>query len=258
MNNSGYIDWNCHLLADKHEVLNPARDTLDTLSFLRTYRGFHTFCMMPAFYPSLDTVPMFLRRREKSVEEVVSLYEQDRKDGRDSACESLKLLLGARVCLEKGVHEVESLKRLSIPYGSYRYLAIQLPMTPFEDWIDFELNRILYKLDLKLMFVSFERCCILYPNEILEKLYRIPNAIFQFNYRSLSIPRIQDVIRILLRANATIVFGTALDSEYKACRYALNDYLDTASDALGFDNCAVMLKKSQRLPRKYPSVFLKC
>lgn len=254
---NGFIDWNCHLLSDKHEVINSPRDTLDTISFLQAYRGFHTFCMMPAFYPSVDSVPMFLRRREKAIEAVLSLYSQDCSAGTNSLQEPLKLLAGARVCLEKDVHNVEYLKRLSIPYGNYRYLAIQLPMTPFEDWIDFELNRILYKLELKLIFLSFERCCILYSDGILEKLYRIPNAIFQFNYRSLSMPRIRDVIKVLLRANATIIFGTALDSEYKACRYALNDYLDTAADELGNDDIAVMLKKSQRLPRKYPCAFLK-
>jgi hypothetical protein len=62
-----------------------------------------------------------------------------------------------------------------------------MPICDYADWIDFELNRLLYRAHFKrLLFTSFDICINLYPGDVLEKLMRIPHSVFQFHYHALA------------------------------------------------------------------------
>ena len=256
-----YIDWNCHLLTGLHETMTDPTEAVKALSFMQSKFGFHTFCMMPYFYPDVDSVSFFLMRRRKALSAVADglsdAYSRyaDQPSSHFHFQMPVKLLVGATVCMEPKIHQIFDLGKLQIRFGNDLYLPIRLPLGDYADWIDLELNRLLYQSKFRLLFSSFELPCILYTDEILTKLTRISNAIYQFNYRALENPRILRWILHLLHQNAKVIFGTSLDCLDKAYFYDFDYYLRSAKANCSSADYAMLLKYALKLPLKHPSVF---
>ena len=243
-----YIDWNCHLLSDSHDIVEDPATILQALSYLSAHHQLHTFSMMPTFLSRVDSVASFLIRREKAIKAIL--------EAPSPLASPIKILSGASVVLDKGLYETQNLNKLTIPFGSSRYLPIQLPLSEHDDWIDYEINRILYKADMNIMFLSFERACILYPESIVEKLTRISNSIYQFSYHSLTDERICRVISKLLHRNATVLLGSSLHSSNQIYHYDFDYYLNKSKDYFSSADYAVLMKSNRRLPHRHAKSHL--
>ena len=247
-----YIDWNCHLLPGGHEIMTDPREAAEALSYLQTDIGIKTLCMMPSFLPFTDSVGLFLLRRHKSLSRVSEILTELR---REQNLKPFKLLCGACVQLAPSVHEIDDLKKLTVTFNNKKYLPIQLPLAEFEYWIDYEINRLLYRAGVKLWFTSFDISCLMYPQENIEKLLRISDSIYQFNYRSLENPSICKIISRLLRQRSTVLLGTSLDRQGKIYRYDLEYYLKSAKEYFSPAEYSMLMKYNQTLPDRYPVVF---
>ncbi len=244
--NPCYIDWNCHLISGCHEFMTDSDEAASALSYLCTERNIQTFCMMPSFYPSVDSVAHFIIRRDRSVSALLRAY---------SANPTLQLLSGASVALEPNLYLTEHLPKLTIKIQNFHYLPIQLPIAEFEDWIDLEINRLLYRGKYQLLFLSFDLLCMFYPMENIKKFMRISNAVFQFNYRSLENPMIRKIISSLIQNNATVLLGTSLNRKEKIYHYDIPYYLKIAEEAFSSAEFAILMKYNQKLPVKHPPIL---
>ena len=248
-----YIDWNSHLLPGGHEIMTDPKEAAEALCYLQTDLGIKTLCMMPSFLPFSDSVAIFLLRRHKSLSRLSESLAILRQENR--AVKPFKLLCGATVQITPNVHEIDDLKKLTVKFNSKKYLPIQLPIAEFEYWIDYEINRLLYRTGVKLWFVSFDIACKMYPRENIEKMLRISDAIYQFNYRSLEDPYVQRVISKLLKQRSVVLLGTSLDCQGKVYRYDLDYYLKSAKEFFSPAEYAMLMKYNQTLPDHYPVVF---
>lgn len=245
------IDWNCKLLADLHEIKHAPAASLAALSYLQSKFDLRAFCFAPTFRSSSDSVAAFLLRRDKTVSEILDCSQSTAP----SFSKPIRLLCGSSVLLEKDLHETLHLHRLAVPFDVHAYLPIVLPMSSYADWIDLELNRLLYRRGMKLMFLSFEIACIFYPTEVLERLIRIDDAIFQFNYASVENPAIRSIIKKLIAQSKTVIFGTSLNAIDKIYHYELDWYLACIKrDFLDFE-AASLLKFNRAMPKKHPKSY---
>lgn len=247
-----YVDWNCRLLSDIHESIIDPQDTLTAITYLHSKYSIDTFWMMPNFISSFESVSEFLLRRNKALSNLIAISNNNFDM---SSSRSVKILPSASVLLEKDVHSVLNIKKLTIPFERYRYLPIKLPLCPHDDWIDLEINRILYRSNLKILFLSFETACLLYPMDVIEKLIRISHAIFQFNYRSLSNSKIRGIISMLLQQNSMVVFGTSLNSAYKIYQYELDYYVECLKSTFSESEISSLLQHTRMLPRKQLKIY---
>ncbi len=249
-----HIDWNCKLLSDIHEFHIPPKDTITALTWLEQRFGLNCFCFNPTFRADMDSVASFLAHRESAINALL----QSAKDTAHDLASPIKILAGVSVDLSQGLHDTYQLDRLKIPFGTERYLPIKLPMCEYSDWIDLELNRLLYTAKHKLLFLSFEIACILYPREIIEKLLRVPGAIYQFNYSSLANPKTCEIINNLIGKRAIVLFGTSLNVIGKIYHYELDYFLDSAQEEYKDFELAQLMKYSVKFPTKYPKSYRIC
>lgn len=192
--------------------IETAEEGAEALSLLHTRLGFNRFLAAPTYDSQREPVSHFLLRRDRAAEDLRALIPKQ-----------CKLALGATVVLNPSLHEVDGLERLLLRGGR---LPIALPLTEFEDWIDLELNRLLYRRRYRLLLLSMERSVALYPSDRIEKLLRIEDATFQFNFRALSDPLCCRIITSLLHRNRTVLLGTGIDSIDACYGYDRACYLD--------------------------------
>lgn len=206
-----YVDWNCRLL---QSALSPT-ETVTALQEMKDRFGFRRFCMMQDFYANTESASAFLIRQKRKLQEVKTLLPRGTQV-RGAAC----------VHFYQGLSEVADLDRLAIT--SERLLPLQMPLTEYDDWIDLELNHLLYKKKITPLFLSFELCMVLYPKEIIEKLLRIPMAAYQFNYKALQSPETCRAIFKLL-SKSTVLLGSAINTPEKIPFYEHAYYLESAN-----------------------------
>lgn len=207
-------DWNCQILPSEWvEGRSPQRISL-ALERMHQAFGISQFYLRPQYDAVRESVAAFLHRRERIKESLVPHLSP-----------SVSVLIGASVTLSPAICEIWEIGKLLADRST---LPILLPMCSYADWIDRELNRLLFQRRLRPLFLSFERAVILYPEEAIERLMRIKGAAFQFSYRSLQETKILNVIKSLLKEQKTVLLGTGLDSPEKIGLYELPYYLDCA------------------------------
>ena len=212
-------DWNCQLLPDMHGSIARTEQALDVLSFLAQRDGFRRFYAMPTFDATEQSVAHFLLERARAVDALSTCLPR-----------GLHLEAYARVLLSKELYETKSLSKLSL--AGTGYLPILLPIGPYEDWMDLELNHLLYKAKMKLLITSFELYPILYPEEVVGRLLRIEGAAYQFNYRVLADKNHCRRIAQLLMHGKTVLLGTGINSHGQASRYETSYYLSAGEKNL--------------------------
>lgn len=207
-----FVDWSCGLLPRMRGCIETPEEAALAISLLYTRQGFNRFFATPTYDSEREPVSHFLLRRDRAKEELAVLLPR-----------GCRLAAGASVLLNPSLHEVDGLERLLLPNGR---LPISLPLTEYGDWIDLELNRLLYRRKYKLLFLSMERSVALYPADFIERLLRIENAIFGFHFRALTDPDCCRVITALLHRNRTVLLGTGVDSVDACYAYDRSCYLD--------------------------------
>ena len=214
------VDWNCRLLPSMRGLVADPEEAIATMRLLNERFCFTHFQVMPEYDATREPVSIFMLRYDRAIRNFLS-YEA-RKD--------FHIRFQPCVMLSQGLYLTDGLKRLVTKRGNY--LPIHMPISTYSDWIDFELNRLLYKKHVNLWFVSFEQCVLMYPAEIIDKLIHIKNAVFQFAFKSLTNPRVAKVIRKLAKANRVILLGTSVDCLERAYAFDYRYYEKTALDNL--------------------------
>lgn len=193
------VDYHCRLLPQMQEMLSTPEEASRALLLMHEKSGISQFYMMPR-YDRAESPLAFCLRRDK----VLRLL-------RERLPERLRLKASCAVLLSKGLYETAYLERLFL-CRSKRLLPIEMPLLPYADWMDEELNGLLHVRHCTLLFLSFERCVALYPQEILQKLSRISGACFQFSFVALEDEKLCTVMLSLLRQGAAVCFGSGMNA----------------------------------------------
>ena len=214
------VDWNCHLMPGMREHVTDPNETIQTMQLLFERFAFTHFCLMPEYDCTREPISVFLLRFFRATELLKSTVKPQMLVWHFQPC----------VMLAQNLHLTENLVKLTTKVGTY--LPIHMPIADYSDWIDFELNRLLYQRKVNLWFVSFEQCVLLYPPEVIEKLINIQNAVYQFAYKSLINPNIARVVKKLVKSNKTVLFGSMVDCLERAYQFDFPYYEKTASELL--------------------------
>lgn len=223
-----FADWSFRVTAGEAFP----NEAIQAMELLNERFGVSRFAVMPEYDARLCSVPMFLLQSEHSIDRL-----------REALPSHLKIKLLPRVYLSKGLAKTEYLNRLS--FGRYRYLALQLPWGEYEDWIDAELHELLYGRGYRLLLTSCELYSTFYSNETVERLFRMPQAVYQFNYRALTDADACRQISKILGREQTVLLGTGLTTLGKARQYDLFHYQKAATNHLSVADCQRLLHQSR-------------
>ena len=210
-----FTDWNCDLLPMMGGLVTTPYDAAKALLLLKEKFGLSRFCMTPEFDCEKDSVASFIAKRERACSDLASHLPPD-----------IKLLQGASVLLLPGLSEERGLKVLCLPTTDE--LPIKLPFFSMSNRSSVELNRLLYHSSRRICLLSFDSYLNCYSKDDIERWSKLENVSFQFNYRSLASPEVRLLLKHLIDRNATIRFGTELNSFGKACYYEFDHYIDMA------------------------------
>ncbi len=228
-----YTDWNCRLLPMMGELVANPQDSAKALLILKEKFGLTRFCMMPEFDCEKDSVANFLIRREKAFSELLPHISNE-----------FHIRLGCAASVVSGLSETRDIRKLLLPKTNL--LPIKLPYFPSEETPK-ELNRLLYHLPYRLLFLSFDSYLNFYPHEDLLRWVELSNVAFQFNYGAMDDPRAIEVLKRLLQRNATVFFGTGINSYGKACYYEFDHYIDLATQNFSEYECDLLFFPKKRL-----------
>lgn len=224
------VDWCCRLLPRMRGEAEGEAACANALLHLYEKHGFNRFLMTPTFDAELEPISHFLLRRSGAAERLTPLLPR-----------AVQLRLGAAVELTPSLSSCEDLERLTLRGN---LLPLSLPLAEYADWIDLELNRLLYRRKCRLLLLSFERALVLYPQDVIDRLLRIEGAIPQFSFRSLTDPSVCRVIRSLLRQNRTVLLGTSVTSLGTAYAYTLDEPISDSRTMLHEADLQTLLRVS--------------
>ncbi len=211
------FDYNSFLLPGFRDAAANGNVSLQIMELLFEKHGVTHYHLMPLFDCTEDTVSSFLLKRHQAISK---LQKTDRFS------KLVNLHFGATAELHPGLWQTDELEKLC--YGSAQMLSLRFPLGPYQDWMDQELNHLLYHGGYSLLFTSFELPLLFFERDTIERLLRIQGAVFHFNYRSLLQPQVQETVKKLLAKHTPVLFGTNLSSMEKTCYYEMDHYLNTA------------------------------
>ena len=214
------VDWCCDLLSCMRIDLDGAtKEPIEAMQHLHNTYGISRFCLMPLLDATIDPANLFLVKR--------AVYERML---RKELPGELAISFSARVLLRPELIGVQDLEKLSVATNGY--LPIALPICEYDDWIDLALNRLLYKRKCKLLFTACEQYPILYPPDAVEKIFRIPDAIYQFGLNALAQPQTRRLIYNLIKKKRSVLFGTSINCLHAAWNLDLRYYESSARELI--------------------------
>ena len=231
------IDWSCHLLPHMRERVETPEEAVEAMHALASGCGITRFCLTPRYDAEDEPISVFLLRRDRARRELEAILPPE-----------YKLIYGAEVVLSPILHELDGLEKLCL--GGTNRLPIALPLTDYNEGIDLELNRLLFKRHLKLLLLHFERYVALYPSKAIEKLTRIEDVAIEFHYRALTDADCCAVIRSLLRRNRTVLLGTGVASPEDAWQYDRDLMHHSPAHGLNLDEFETLMRGSARFLRR--------
>ncbi len=214
-----FVDWNSRLMPCMRGYITEPSACLQVMQELSLRFGFDSFAMTADFDCSAESVSIFLLRFQRSQSLLKPLLSK-----------RIQVKFFAQAWLSPGLSQTKDLEKLL--FSKQNLLPIRFPISVYEDWMDLEINHLLYKKKFGLLFTSFEMAILMFPEEIIEKLLRISRAVFQFNYKALTDPKSLRVIKKLIAQRRPILFGSALDSLQKVYFYEFDYYLESAKAML--------------------------
>ncbi len=212
------VDWNCHLLPGMGEGVASATQSIKAMQYLYRQYGINRFCMMPQFDPTYEPLSVFLLRVESAK---TQLHLPSRAP--------IRICCHPRVHLISDLHLCEEIQQLR--FGINGYLPLMLPITEAPDYLEFEINRLLYKRHFKLWFSDFEKAILLYPPEVIERLCHVKDTVFQFGWRSLCEPAVREAIKQMRINKVHVVFGSSVGSLEDAHNFRYLRYQKAATDS---------------------------
>lgn len=228
------VDW-CSGLSS---VIRDTPDQLPlVLQIMKDQFQITQHCLVTEYDATRESVRSYLLRQKRLLD---LLQNYDVPDHR------LKPI--TRVLLTPRLYETQDLHKLL--FSRDHLLCLRFPISSYEDWMDLELNHLLYKRKLRLCFSSLELAVILYPKEVIEKLMRIQGAVFQVNYRALADPKICRVVQQLIKQNSHVLLGTGIDSLDKIWYYEFDYYMEAACNQLSDDTFMTLMRNNRQFWRK--------
>lgn len=229
------IDWNAHFLPETDSRFPRLSDTVTACRTLYGSGSFSKLVLTPTYDSSSESVQLFLLRRH------VLIRDLKQTDGWD---DRIAIVPSAGVLLNPGLHQVDDLSKLTVVCRSIRYLPIRLPVAPYADWMDLELNRLLYRAKFRLLFLSFDLSRILYPDAIIKKLTRISGAAYQFGFHTVSMPENAAIVRRLVARGADVLLGSAIREPVVGSDVSLQADLDAAMRTFSANEWKSLIKKT--------------
>lgn len=214
------VDWNCHLLPTMRGYVSNSEEALQAICLLYERYGFTHFHMMPEFDATREPVSIFLLRYKRALELFTPKSINRHIHIRSNPC----------VILSEGLHQTDGLDKLLIKNRAY--LPLHMPITDYSDWIDLELNRLLFRKRFGLWFTSFEQAVLLYPQKALETMTNIQDAVFQFSYKALVNPKVSLVVQRLVKNNRVVLLGSGVDCLERAYQFDYTYYQQIATEQL--------------------------
>ncbi len=159
------------------------------------------FCMMQDFDCRHDSVPAALIRQARSRERLLPHLPH-----------TLRPLFCTAAYLTPELSEERDLCKLTL-HGTW--LPLSIPLGTPVDQIDTALHALLFQRKVKPFFLSFDTVMRFYPQDVTERLLRIPSARFQFRYHTLSDPAFCRLLTTLCDREISVVFGTELNAPEK-------------------------------------------
>lgn len=168
----------------------------------------------------------------------------------------MRIYTAFNVPLSEGSVFDPSFNRLA--FGHSDRIFAELPFCNYEEWLEADMNRLLYKNKLKPAFVSFERSLSLVDRDILERFMTIKNAVFcmDINYLT-SIEALADLDRFIslginiLPCVSSDVFnypGITKSFELLKDRIEKENYLNLCK--IFYDSSKVIMADATYYPRK--------
>jgi hypothetical protein len=208
-------DYHSRLLPMMGEHIASPKDSVACMRLLRERFGISKFYIISDYDCREESVAMFRLRQKHAEEELQAL-----------ASNEFRIETAGCALVLPDVSKMLGLQKLRLPKTNY--LPIRLSLTSDADARLLELNRLLYHFPLRPLFLSFDQYEKTCSNEEVQRLLSIPNAAYQFSYRSLTDPKTCEKLRFLMRKRAPILFGTEISSPNEAAYYELDYYLDCA------------------------------
>ncbi len=151
---------------------------------------------------------------------------------------SVKISTVSVVPLVKNISKTANFEKLAFVSGGERYLFINILPTSDSDMIIAELHNIIYDYKLIPVITGTEITALSIPENAVSSVYRIPRAVYQINYSSLSEKSVRSLAKTLIDDGKTVVFGSG--NKFDTCPYANPAYYTklisrtVGADALGY------------------------
>lgn len=213
-------DWNCHLLPMMGEWIADPQDAREAMIRLHARSGIRHFCMMAEFDCEKESLPCFLLERNRAVRELMQVLPQ-----------GVRIITGGYIRLRPGVSEIPDLTHLCLPRT--KVLPVLLPWNGMTQADALEWNRLLYHSHTHPMIMETDHFITHFPPESVDRLLKLEGVVYQFNYLSLINPCIRQSLRVLAKRQATILFGTSVNSPGKAGYYDFRTALLDAEKDFG-------------------------
>ena len=185
------IDFHSHILPGMD--FDGTDDIGESVAICETLKkqGVATVCATPHFYPWNDDVDAFLRRRELTY---LSLER--------AGC-PIEVVCGAEVQIFRDLPESRMDKMCM---GASNVILFEMPTAMFQKWMITAIENTVYKYSLVPMIAHIERYA--YPIEVLQRLARIPNVIFQVSVSELQYRDSVKLLDALSSCGVPVVFGS--------------------------------------------------
>ncbi len=214
-----FTDWNCGLLPNGLELLGKARDAALGLRILSERTGISRFCFLPAFDPHEESLVTFLQRRDDAVHALSPLLPAD-----------FRLIPSARILLPSNgiLPDDPKLKKLCIPKTNCLPVTFFLWDSPIA--VENRIAGLVHHSAYSILLPSAERILSIFPKDVSERIFRLPNVTYQFSYASLADEQTRGLLRHLMNRKAHVLFGSSVQTPAEAARFDLPYYLEIAKN----------------------------
>lgn len=172
VNNLAWTDFHAHCLP---AVDDGAADVQTAVAMLRSsaQQGVHRVVATPHFYIGLHTASDFFRERARAYEEIKPYLTEDMP----------QVLLGAEVLIREGISRYD-LRPLCLQ--DTNVLLVEMPFMAPPIWLYEELENIVNRQNLTLMYAHLDRYLPWYSHGDFEMLMDMPDSIMQVNAHSIA------------------------------------------------------------------------
>jgi protein-tyrosine phosphatase len=186
-------DYHCHFLPRIDDGAKDSEMSLHMLEMLRQ-QGVDRVIATPHFYAHREkSVARFIEKRKMSYERIIS------------SAPDMKILTGAEVAIEYGIHELKDIEKLAIQGTDL--ILLEPPYSGFSDFVTEEINNISSEYGLTPVIAHIHRYLSLYSFSQVKELLNT-KAIFQINVEAFNSFKEKRFAKRLINEGCRFVFGS--------------------------------------------------